>query len=107
MADALCELHPSQRGGETNPGWLETSTAADPDSANAIDRSGPFGTPNPGYVPANDNSIEMQNWLIDRWTVYQQQSLLVADAVLNGEIGGFDVGDGFVNVWSAFEVRTR
>ncbi len=62
--------------------------------SNAVDQSAPYGYSNPGYVPANANSTEMQEWLIDRWTVFQEQSLLVVDAVLDGEIGGFDLPGG-------------
>jgi outer membrane receptor protein involved in Fe transport len=62
--------------------------------SNAVDESAPYGYVNPGYVPANANSVEMQEWLIERWNVIQDQSLLVVDAVLDGEIGGFSLPGG-------------
>lgn len=62
--------------------------------ANAIPHSGPFGTTNPGHVPANANSVEVQNWLIERWDIIQDQSLLVVDAVVDGEIRGFELPGG-------------
>lgn len=63
--------------------------------SNAVDRSGPYpGMTNPGYVPENDNTREVQAWLIDRFNVVQDQSLLVVDAVLDGEIGGFELPGG-------------
>ncbi|MEZ5558405.1 MAG: TonB-dependent receptor [Pseudomonadales bacterium] len=62
--------------------------------ANAIPFSGPYGTVNPGYVAANANSNEIQEWIIDRWNVIQNQSLFVADAVLDGEFGGFELPGG-------------
>jgi iron complex outermembrane recepter protein len=80
--------------------------------ANAIDRSGPYGTANPGYVPANENSIAVQNWMIERWDVIQDQSLLVVDAVLDGEFGGFElpggrVGWAFGGQYREIEYQTR
>lgn len=64
--------------------------------SNAIDRSGPYGYVNPGYVAENDNPIEVQDWLIERWSVIQDQSLLVVDAVLDGQIGGFELPGGAI-----------
>ena len=62
--------------------------------SNAVSQNAPYGFTNPGYVSANANSVEMQEWLIDRWNVTQDQSLLVVDAVLDGEIGGFELPGG-------------
>lgn len=80
--------------------------------SNAIPRSGPYGTTNPGFVPANANSTEIQNWMIERWNVIQDQSLLVVDAVVDGEFGGFElpggrVGWAFGSQYREIEYQTR
>ncbi len=62
--------------------------------ANAVPQSGPYHAVNPGYVADNANSLDVQNWMIERWDIVQTQSLFVADAVLNGEIGGFELPGG-------------
>jgi iron complex outermembrane receptor protein len=62
--------------------------------SNAIPASAPYGTVNPGYDPSVANSDAIQEWLITRNDVVQKQSLFVADAVLNGEIGGFSLPGG-------------
>lgn len=66
--------------------------------SNAIERSAPYPElgANPGYVPANANSVEIQKWMFDRWNITQEQSLLVVDAVLDGEFGGFSLPGGQV-----------
>ncbi len=64
--------------------------------SNAHPANAAYGYVNPGYVSANANTPEMLNWLIERWTVAQDQSLLVADAVFNGEIPGFELPGGSV-----------
>jgi len=56
-------------------------------------------------VAANANTAEMKDWLIERWDVNQQQSLFVADAVLNGEIQGFELPGG--NIGWAFGGQYR
>lgn len=45
-------------------------------------------------MPANANSAEIKDWMIERWNVIQDQSLLVLDAVLDGQIGGFELPGG-------------
>jgi iron complex outermembrane receptor protein len=64
--------------------------------SNAIARNGVFGYTNPGFVLANANSAEIKDWMIERWTVSQEQSLFVADLVFNGEIGGFELPGGAI-----------
>ncbi|MEQ8857538.1 MAG: TonB-dependent receptor [Pseudomonadales bacterium] len=64
--------------------------------ANAVPASAPYGFTNPGFIPANANSLEIQEWMITRNTVIQDQSQLVVDAVVNGEIGGFELPGGRV-----------
>ena len=80
--------------------------------SNAIPAGAINGQPNPGYVAANANTDEIQEWLISRNTVIQDQSLLVADAVLNGEIGGFElpggrIGWAFGGQYRMIEYQTR
>ncbi|XOV83326.1 MAG: TonB-dependent receptor plug domain-containing protein [bacterium] len=79
--------------------------------SNAIDRSGPYGGVNPGYVAANDNSAEMQRWLVERWDVIQDQSLMVVDAVVNGEFGfelpGGQIGWALGGQYRKIEYQTR
>ncbi|MFM8356147.1 MAG: TonB-dependent receptor plug domain-containing protein, partial [Gammaproteobacteria bacterium] len=64
--------------------------------SNAVSRNAVFGYQNPGYVSANANSADIKNWMIERWTVSQEQSLFVADLVFNGEIGGFELPGGSI-----------
>jgi len=45
-----------------------------------------LGLTNPGYVSANANSPELVRWLFDFPETDQKQSLLVLDAVVNGEL---------------------
>jgi len=75
--------------------------------SNAIPQSAPYPElgPNPGYVSANANTTEIQKWMFDRWNITQEQSLLVVDAVLDGEIGGFSLPGGQVG-W-AFGTQYR
>lgn len=79
--------------------------------SNAIDRSGPYGGVNPGYVSANDNSNDIQRWMIERWDVVQDQSLLVVDAVVDGEMGfelpGGQIGWAFGGQYRDIEYQTR
>jgi len=62
--------------------------------SNAVAKNAPYGYVNPGYVPANANSKEIQEWLIERWDVVQDQSLLVFDAVADGEMSNFTLPGG-------------
>ena len=64
--------------------------------ANAIPRNSALGNINPGHVPANANSAEIKDWMIERWNVTQDQSLLVLDAVLDGQFSGFELPGGQV-----------
>ena len=45
-----------------------------------------LGLTNPGYVSANANDTDLVRWLFDFPATTQTQSLLVLDAVLNGEL---------------------
>jgi len=62
--------------------------------SNAIPLNPAYGYTNPQYVEANANTPEMLSWLAERATVQQDQSLLVADAVFNGEIPGLELPGG-------------
>lgn len=73
--------------------------------SNAIARNPALGLTNPGYVAANANTAELKDWMIERWDVIQDQSLFVVDAVLNGEIAGFELPGG--NVGWAFGGQYR
>jgi iron complex outermembrane recepter protein len=62
--------------------------------SNAIPFNSALGLTNPGHVAANANSAEIKDWMIERWNVIQDQSLMVLDAVLDGQIGGFELPGG-------------
>jgi iron complex outermembrane recepter protein len=62
--------------------------------ANGISHNPALGLTNPGHIPANANSAEVKDWMIERWNVIQDQSLMVLDAVLDGQIGGFELPGG-------------
>lgn len=64
--------------------------------ANAIPVNPALGLTNPGHNPAFANTAEIKNWMIERWDVIQDQSLLVVDGVINGEIDGFSLPGGNV-----------
>ncbi|MGA1370394.1 MAG: TonB-dependent receptor domain-containing protein [Pseudomonadales bacterium] len=73
--------------------------------SNAIARNSTLGFSNPGFVAANANSAEVKDWMIERWTVTQEQSLFVVDAVLNGEISAIELPGG--NIGWAFGGQYR
>jgi iron complex outermembrane receptor protein len=72
---------------------------------NAIARNPALNLVNPGHNPAFANGAEIKNWMIERWDVIQDQSLLVVDAVFDGEIGGFELPGG--NIGWAFGAQYR
>ncbi|MBX3706066.1 MAG: TonB-dependent receptor [Pseudomonadales bacterium] len=73
--------------------------------SNAIQRNPALGLTNPGFVAANANSAEVKEWMIERWDVVQEQSLFVLDAVLDGQIPGFELPGG--NIGWAFGAQYR
>ncbi len=73
--------------------------------SNAIARNPALGLTNPGFVAANANSAAVKEWMIERWTVTQEQSLFVADAVLNGEMSAITLPGG--NIGWAFGGQYR
>lgn len=68
--------------------------------ANAIPNNPALGLTNPGHNPAFANTAEIKDWMIERWDVIQDQSLLVVDAVVNGEIEAFSLPGGNIG-WAA------
>ncbi|MDP1617061.1 TonB-dependent receptor domain-containing protein [Phenylobacterium sp.] len=53
-----------------------------------------LGLTNPGYVSANANDPDLVAWLFDTQQTENRQSLLVIDAVLNGDLGDFELPGG-------------
>jgi iron complex outermembrane receptor protein len=64
--------------------------------SNSIARNPALGLTNPGFNPAYANSPEVLDWMIERWDVIQDQSLLVADLVFDGQFGWFELPGGNV-----------
>ena len=68
--------------------------------SNAIDHNPSLNLSNPGFVAANANDKDLLNWMNEGWDVIQNQDLFVLDAVLNGEVPGFELPGGAVG-WAA------
>ncbi|WP_269716112.1 TonB-dependent receptor [Caulobacter sp. NIBR2454] len=62
--------------------------------SNAIQKNGITGQVNPQYNPAVANSAEVTRWFFQELSTTQKARLLVADAVINGDLGiSFPGGD--------------
>jgi iron complex outermembrane receptor protein len=64
--------------------------------SNSIARNPALGLDNPGFIEANANSADIVKWMTERGETNQEQSLFVADAVLNGELPWFELPGGAI-----------
>ncbi len=63
--------------------------------SNALPGNPALGLTNPGFVSANANNPALVDWLYDRQVTQSTQTLFVADASVNGELG-WELGGGKV-----------